>query len=488
MSSIAVEDLTKSVILQNPHVGVSQNLSKEKPRILLILGCDEEGGIGKNNGIPWKCPDDMTFFKRMTMGGTVIMGRLTYESMGKRHLPGRYTYVIGTGYYSSLEEVLQQPLRPPVCIIGGAVFAGYALDHNYIDEIYLSFIDGKYQCDVFLPKQLDSIVRQIRHLYYNQEAKEILPPDNHPFNVRLFMAGKNVNVYQCQRGNPEELQLHTLVRKICSEGVSRGDRTGVGTTSIFGHQMKFSLRNGVFPIQTTRKTSLKMIFEELMWFLRGQTDSNILVQKGVHIWKGNSSRKALDMTGLSHLREGDCGPIYGFQWRHWGAKYISCDHDYSGQGHDQLQDVVTKIKADPLSRRIILSGWNVNDLDEMSLPPCHTMYQFFVARGELSCHMYQRSSDVMLACHWNITSAALLTILLAKFCHLKPGELTVSYGDSHVYNNHAMAATEYLQRIPFQYPTLEVLTTPTDMTKFQFEDLKLTGYVSHPAIRMEMNV
>jgi thymidylate synthase len=285
-----------------------------------------------------------------------------------------------------------------------------------------------------------------------------------------------------------------MVQRIVDEGVFHGDRTGVGTQSIFGHQLSFSLENGRFPMSTIRKAFFKGIFEELMWFLRGQTDSNILSQKGVKIWEGNSSREALDKIGLNHLAEGDCAAIYGFQWRHWGAKYIDCKTDYTGQGIDQISNLIKEIKTNPYSRRLLLSGWNVEALSEMCLPPCHTFYQFEVSPASdggpdyISCQYYQRSSDVLLAGHWNITSASLLTVLLAHHCGLRPLKLVVSYGNVHIYNNHRKSISEYLQRYPFDYPTIEILTSPYEnVWDYKLSDVKINRYIAHPAISLDMN-
>lgn len=216
------------------------------------------------------------------------------------------------------------------------------------------------------------------------------------------------------QSNEEEKQYLTLVKTILERGVKRSDRTGTGTLSIFGAQMRFSLRDNRFPLFTTKQIFWRGVAEELLWFISGDTNARTLTDKKIAIWEGNGSRCYLDSVGLEKREEGDLGPVYGFQWRHFGAKYIDMHTDYKGQGFDQLADAIRLIKTDPCNRRIAVSAWNPCDLKEMALPPCHTFFQFYVANGELSCQMYQRSCDMGLGVPFNVASYALLTRLVAQ--------------------------------------------------------------------------
>ncbi|XP_018026159.1 thymidylate synthase-like isoform X2 [Hyalella azteca] len=288
--------------------------------------------------------------------------------------------------------------------------------------------------------------------------------------------------------NEDELQYLFLIRRIISEGNERKDRTGTGTKSIFGAQMRFSLRDGQFPLLTTKRVFWRGIAEELLWFIRGSTNARELQDKNVHIWDGNSSREFLDSLGLTSREEGDLGPVYGFQWRHFGAKYTNMHADYTGQGVDQLLQLIERIKTNPTDRRLILSAWNPADIPEMALPPCHCLCQFYVANGELSCQLYQRSADMGLGVPFNIASYALLTCMIAQVTGLKPGEFLHTMGDAHVYMNHIEALQEQLLRSPRPFPTLVLNPDVMDIEKFSIDDIKVLDYNPHPKISMEMAV
>jgi thymidylate synthase len=247
-------------------------------------------------------------------------------------------------------------------------------------------------------------------------------------------------------------QYLDLVRDIIAAGAVRDDHTGTGTVSLFGRSMRFNLRGGVFPLLTTKRVFWRGVAEELLWFISGSTDASALAAKGIGIWDGNGSRAFLDSVGLSHREEGDLGPVYGFQWRHWGAAYGTKHDDYKGQGIDQLAEIIRLLKHDPTSRRIVMSAWNPTDLPAMALPPCHMFAQFYVAHGEVSCQLYQRSGDVGLGVPFNIASYALLTRLLAQVCGLEAGELVHVLGDAHVYANHVGPLREQLLNAPRPFP------------------------------------
>ncbi|KAF8757287.1 Thymidylate synthase [Rhizoctonia solani] len=256
----------------------------------------------------------------------------------------------------------------------------------------------------------------------------------------------------------DEYQYLTLIRDVMNTGATRPDRTGTGTISIFAPpSLRFSLTDNVLPLLTTKRVFLRGVIEELLWFVRGDTNAGTLAEKDVHIWDGNGSRAFLDSRGLSHRKEGDLGPVYGFQWRHFGAQYIDAWADYKGKGVDQLAEVIRKIKDDPTDRRIIMSAWNPADLSLMALPPCHMFCQFYVhladpaspnAKNGLSCIMYQRSADLGLGIPFNIASYALLTHMIARVTNTEPRELIMQLGDAHVYRDHVDALKIQLEREP----------------------------------------
>jgi len=286
----------------------------------------------------------------------------------------------------------------------------------------------------------------------------------------------------------EEYQYLEIVQDILDHGVKKGDRTGTGTMSVFGRQMRFSLRDGTFPLLTTKKTFHRGISEELFWFIRGSTNALELKEKKVMIWEGNSSREYLDSIGLNHREVGDLGPVYGFQWRHYGAEYKDMHADYTGQGIDQLADVIDKIKNKPNDRRIIMCAWNPKDIPQMALPPCHCLAQFYVANGELSCMLYQRSADMGLGVPFNIASYALLTHMIAHVTGLKAGEFVHTLGDAHVYLNHVEPLKEQLEREPKPFPKLIIKRKIENIEDFTIDDIEVQDYNPHPKIAMAMAV
>lgn len=284
------------------------------------------------------------------------------------------------------------------------------------------------------------------------------------------------------------MQYLELTQRIIAKGNKRLDRTGVGTLSIFGTQMRYNLRNNTLPLLTTKRVFFRGVAEELLWFIRGSTNAKDLQQKNIHIWDGNSTREFLDSAGFTDREEGDLGPVYGFQWRHFGAKYKTCHDNYTGEGIDQLAEVINRIKTNPTDRRIIMSAWNPVDIPQMALPPCHCLAQFFVADGELSCQLYQRSADMGLGVPFNIASYALLTHMIAHVTGLKAGDFVHTTGDTHVYLNHVEPLKEQLVRKPKPFPTLHFKRDVNSIDEFQFEDFDVRGYEPYPSIKMQMAV
>ena len=262
-------------------------------------------------------------------------------------------------------------------------------------------------------------------------------------------------------------QYLDLMRRIRTHGVAKGDRTGTGTLSVFGHQMRFDLSEG-FPIVTTKKVFIKGIIHELLWFLAGSTNVRYLHDHGVHIW----DEWADD--------QGELGPVYGSQWRSWPSP--------DGGTIDQISRVVNDIRKTPDSRRLIVSAWNVAEVDRMALPPCHTLFQFYVADGRLSCQLYQRSADVFLGVPFNIASYALLTMMVAQVTGLKVGEFIHTLGDAHLYMNHLEQTDEQLTRAPWPLPRMEINSDVRDILGFKYEDFTLRSYKSHPAIKAPIAV
>ena len=257
-------------------------------------------------------------------------------------------------------------------------------------------------------------------------------------------------------------QYHDLIKHVLNHGVKKEDRTGTGTISVFGYQSRYDLSQG-FPLVTTKKLHLKSIIHELLWFLKGETNIKYLKDNGVSIWDEWADS------------EGNLGPVYGSQWRNWKDQY--------GRSHDQISSLIEQIKKNPDSRRLIVSAWNVGEIDKMKLPPCHAFFQFYVANGKLSCQLYQRSADIFLGVPFNIASYALFMMMVAQVCDLGLGEFVHTLGDAHLYSNHLEQAKLQISREPFKLPTMKINPNVKNIFEFQFSDFELVGYESHPHIK-----
>lgn len=262
-------------------------------------------------------------------------------------------------------------------------------------------------------------------------------------------------------------QYHELMQRVLSEGVKKEDRTGTGTISVFGHQMRFNLEEG-FPLVTTKKLHVKSIIHELLWFLKGDSNIQYLKDNGVSIWNEWADEN------------GNLGPVYGVQWRSWKTA--------DGRTIDQIKNLIEMIKKNPDSRRLIVSAWNPGDVDKMALPPCHTMFQFYVANGKLSCQLYQRSADIFLGVPFNIASYALLTMMVAQVCGLGVGDFVHTFGDAHLYVNHLEQTQEQLKRTPYALPKMKINPDVKDIFDFKFEDFELVDYQAHPHIKAPVAV
>lgn len=274
-----------------------------------------------------------------------------------------------------------------------------------------------------------------------------------------------------------------LLRLVLNEGTEKGDRTGTGTLSHFGAQLRFNLADG-FPLLTTKKVHLKSITYELLWFLSGSTHVDYLQQNGVRIW---NEWATTEQTARFNRPAGDLGPIYGHQWRNYGAT-TTADGQYNSDGVDQIAQVVEQIKTNPNSRRLIVSGWNPGEAEQVALPPCHTLFQFFVADNKLSCQLYQRSADLFLGVPFNIASYAMLTHMVAQVCNLEVGEFIWTGGDCHIYQNHREQVELQLTRSLYTLPTLALNPNVKDIFAFNYDDISVDGYESHPAIKAQVAV
>jgi len=262
-------------------------------------------------------------------------------------------------------------------------------------------------------------------------------------------------------------QYLDLIQNILDHGVKKGDRTGTGTYSLFGYQMRFDLRDG-FPLLTTKKLHLKSIIHELLWFLRGDTNVKYLQEHGIRIWNEWADES------------GELGPVYGSQWRAWRTA--------DGHSIDQIAQVIHEIKTNPDSRRLLVSAWNVGEIDKMALPPCHLLFQFYVADDTLSCQLYQRSADIFLGVPFNIASYSLLTMMVAQVCGLQAGEFIHTFGDVHLYANHIEQAQLQLSRKPYPLPTMHINPDVSNIFEFQYDDFELTNYQAHPHIKAQVSV
>ena len=449
----------------------------------IIVAFDQNYGIGnkETNSIPWRDKDDIQFFKDTTSGAgkVVIMGRKTAESVPKKFFPmsNRINIVVSSSWSkqdepfiirSSLNEALQKATQlesTEIWLIGGASIYFEALTKfkHLCYEIYYTIIPGEYECDILFPQG-----------------------GNLP-NLSLN-TGKKFNVLKLASNEHPERSYLNLLKNIMEIKDVRNDRTGTGTLSTFGTQITFSM-HGVIPVITTKRVWLRGVIEELLFFISGKTDTKILEKKGIKIWQGNTSSSFLAKSNLP-WREGDMGPGYGFQWRHWGAEYKGCDHDYTGQGIDQLMNVINSIKNDPFGRRHIISSWNVADIDNMALPPCHCFAQFYISTcGKyLDCVLYQRSADMFLGAPFNITSYCLLSYIIAHLTEKQPRTFNDAIGDAHIYINHIEQVKEQISKVPYHFPSLKISGNPCKLEDFNYASFKVEDYNCQSAIIADMAI
>lgn len=472
--------------------------------ISIVVAMDSKHGIGYKNTIPWHNREDFKYFKELTENkqyfkNAVVMGRKTYESIG-RALPNRLNIVISTNlaernkYSNDVEKGLVY-VKDPDSAIGFCntynidnifIIGGSSIYEHFMDKatnIYITHQLHTYVCDVFFPyakfSEQNKVVVSSKPLLENNECSAI---------VVHYRITKDAKV-----ANTDEYQYLDLVKNILLNGLTKPNRTDHSSVSIFGHNSKWSLKDLQFPLLTTKKVFFRAVVEELLWFISGSTNSKLLENKGINIWKGNTTRDFLDKRGLQHLEEGDIGAGYGFQWRHSGAEYSGHVVDYTGKGVDQLQELIDTIKKDPNSRRMIMCSWNPSALSSMALPPCHVMFQVYCENSEgkksiLHSILYQRSADVGLGVPFNIASYALLTIILAHCCDMEPGTFTYYTGDTHIYSNHITAMKKQMFRVPRKMPILKIKSESKNIYDLKYEDFILENYDPYDSIKMDMAV
>lgn len=489
-------------------------------RSLIVAFTQKENGIGKNGKLPWKLKKDMLFFKTITIGASplfinaVIMGRKTWESIPPsfRPLSDRVNIILSRNeefktkmdtdeckdekifVSSGLEEAFsmaQEKGCNECFVIGGEEIYRQALEKKLVDIMYTTVIYDKFDCDRVFP------FKDVKDQYILNKAYPFEEENGIHYRFLTYYSneyfelkrdkGLELSIFR----NEEEIKALESMKKIIDYGQERVDRTGVGTRSLFGLSWKYNLTEN-FPLMTTKRMFFRGIFEELSLYMSGKTDNKILQDKKIHIWDGNTSREFLDKRGLSEFQEGDMGETYGFNMRHYGAEYKGCQHDYTGEGYDQLQNVLDLIRNDPSSRRMLINLWNPATTHKAALPSCMMQYQFYVRQDikQLNLQVYLRSSDYFLANNWNVCTGALLVHLICNLedIDLTPGELTVVTGDTHIYLSHLKAATENINRNPRPFPKLIVKENKKRLQDFTYEDIKLIGYEPYPSIKAEMAV
>ena len=449
----------------------------------VILAMDMNQGIGKDGNIPWKSNVDMKFFKSQTSNSLpgkeniVIMGRKTLESLPKGYLPGRKCYVVtrnkkakfeNVEIFNSFNRAIFNAMNSDrdVWVIGGAEIYEQAFRHKDIGKIYLTSIDKNFDCDVKVKIPKSKVL----------STSKVEEPD---MNLYFSVLQPMLNVEQ---------QYLKLIEKVKNEGEFRQTRNAK-TFSIFDESISFDLSDG-FPLLTTKKMFWKGIVEELLFFIRGDTNSKNLESKGVNIWKGNTTKDFINKCGLKY-EEGDMGPMYGWNWRHYGAVYENCNTDYSGKGFDQLKKVIFEIKNDPNSRRILMTDFNPSIAHQGVLYPCHSLLlQFYVRDNFLDVKMYQRSVDTLLGLPFNIASTALLLTIISKITSLNPGKVTITMGDCHIYDTHMESIRTQLDRLPHHLPKLSIpeFTSIEEVEQSNLQDYVVNDYMYHPSIKATMIV
>jgi dihydrofolate reductase/thymidylate synthase len=465
--------------------------------------------IGQNGDLICSIPEDLTRFYNLTKHTIVVMGSKTYESLPQKPLKNRLNIVLTRqnsvndlnslddstmGMYTTSFEKFKaiyknQKNQPKVFVIGGGEIYDLFLNDPelYPEKLFLTqlFLDltepNEYVCYTTMPKP--------SHNYTLKESSDLFTWDSKSVQYRFL-------TYEYSTLPHEEFKYLDLCKDVLENGILRGDRTNIGTKSLFGKSLMFNIRNSI-PLLTTKRVAWKHCIEELLWFLRGDTDARILQKKGVRIWNGNSSREFLDHRGLTY-QEGVLGPIYSWQWRFYGAEY---DEKYADTniatpegGVDQIELLIQQLRENPFSRRHVISAWNPKDLPKMALPPCHHTFQFYVEEINqdkfLNCHFMMRSNDLGCGTSFNLLSYTLLTYLIAMKVNMKPNQLFYTCTDAHIYLTHIEALKEQCSRKPRPFPKLKINPEVVDKkwNEIQVSDFEIIGYFPEPSIRMDMAI
>lgn len=471
-----------------------------------IFARDLDNVISIDDKIPWinnpLYANDLKNFKALTLNKTIVMGRKTFESLPRRKLLPSRTNIVITSAPEVIEEVklqdgltfnsvaalhkyLQKRPTSEIFVIGGLEL--YKSMKNLISKVYITIIPARHSFDL----------KSERCKIFNDFADEI-KSDKYVIPFTDGLESKNMKLHAVPI-ETEDMQYLTLMKRIVASNnfiSPERDRTKFGYYALYGETLKFNISGGLIPLTTLRAQPYRWIVEELLWFMKGQTDNNILKEKNITIWDGNTSANFLKKRNLSY-EVGIAGPIYGFQWRHWGAAYGT---DTNDGGIDQLVNVIKDLSnvETRYSRRHIISGWNVSDLDKMVLPPCHVLYQFSVDNNNaIHTTFYQRSSDVALACSWNAASAATMTHIIAALTGLSAGSVTMFIANAHIYNNHLEAVRTLFDRRAYSFPKLtltgvkqvvdDIGNLPNTIDNLSYANFKLSDYFSHPEISLSMN-
>jgi dihydrofolate reductase/thymidylate synthase len=492
-------------------------MQKQLRKLKLILASTKDLGIGKSNDLPWpRLSGDMTFFKSVTCStadikkqNSVIMGFKTFESMKYKPLPKRKNIILtnkpssaldsfksdSITFVSNLDDAIDysnenSQIESTFVIGGGQIFNNILknqADYN-IENLFWTRVYKDFETDVKLEKSsFENLVKSFKEI---DVSKTRVDQGDVNYDFAVYSNSGSQKMVPANWSRSEEYQYLNLLQEIINNGDERPDRTNTGTIGLFGKSLRFDLSES-FPLLTTKSVFFKGVVEELLWFIKGQTDGKILSDKGVKIWDGNGSREFLDSRGLFENPVGDLGPVYGFQWRHFGANYEGTNKNYDNKGVDQLNGVIENLKTDKYSRRHIVSAWNPVDIPKMALPPCHVLFQFFVGKDDkLSCSLYQRSADIGLGVPFNIASYALLVCLVADLLGMKRGEFVHFIGDTHIYSNHVEALQKQIKRDPLPFPVLEIQKNSQKKTLCEYDssEIILKNYSSHGKLKMKMAV
>ena len=441
--------------------------------INVILAIDKNYGIGKNNSLPWKNKDELQIFKQKTLNSIIIVGRKTAESLP--YLKDRTIFCVTrkfrnltsdknvTFLFNSIDEAIEESKNhnKSIYIAGGGEIYKYVFQ-KYKNEIklHISFINDIYDCDTFIDRN---------------DIKDFVVVSEDKYEDFVHYEMKYCETF--------EKQYINLIDDIMKNGKLRADRTGTGTISLFGKNLNIDVSK-YFPLLTTKRVFFRGVVEELLFFISGKTDTKILENRGVNIWKGNTSREFLDGRNLKHYEVGEYGPSYGYNWRFYGKKY----KDDASVGVDQLQNAIDLIKNDPTSRRIIVSAWNPSILNEIPLPACHYIFQFYVDNENLSILVNMRSCDVFLGLPFNIASYSLLLYMVSHITNKKPKDVIFMLGDTHIYQNHLKQCTEQISRFMKELPTLEFSRNVNNIDDFTIDDFLLKNYNPCSNIKADMAI